>query len=599
MASSNVEFYQRQKDLQDKVTKSEQERLQLEKQLGLLMRSDQNSAQMRAAKLHTYWKKICADEKRAQQRNAMLVREFERIDSHLNSMAARTERLNLLKKQYADYVARTYPQWTQMVEQKMRGETEQVPASQAARMSRESSAADDSTGAKMPMSRPVQSVSVKRVSVPDHKPAAPQQVGDPTSEYVNISSLSNQQPQPAHAGQGDEGPMDPGKDDDDVSDFGSDLPLSAGDASPVKVTVDRGPPSRQQFSQSRADSVRSVRSSSGSLLPELTVDGLIHLLRHIEADLRTRKPGVEYYYTPIMDAEEKLDIIQKANAGEALHGVSGQTASNLVLAQMSNVVRALPEGCLISEQVLTQPHSQLTSHDIERSLAGDAQDLWTVTFNHFQCLLDAKVMEAKEVAAVFVPCLVADRSQYQDKAFSLVVNLLEGDDADAATDASSIASPRQPASPTGLGGSGSLMEDGKVPPLKFGSLVDKPLSDDESMSFFDQSLPKEPAVPLNETSAYKQMLSGTLGTQQRAPVMSDDTDEDDVEKVLASSLTPKGPSSHGAAVPAATPREAATDPESLSELSSRGPKSPVYVPTAMEQRPMFGSGGASQAQRRP
>nr|KAG5691632.1 hypothetical protein BaRGS_023803 [Batillaria attramentaria] len=334
MASSNVEFYQRQKDLQDKVTKSEQERLQLEKQLGLLMRSDQNSAQMRAAKLHTYWKKICADEKRAQQRNAMLVREFERIDSHLNSMAARTERLNLLKKQYADYVARTYPQWTQMVEQKMRGETEQVPASQAREM----------------------------------------------------KALWTQE----------------------------------------KMTMI-------------------------SLLPELTVDGLIHLLRHIEADLRTRKPGVEYYYTPIMDAEEKLDIIQ-------------------------------------------------------RSLAGDAQDLWTVTFNHFQCLLDAKVMEAKEVAAVFVPCLVADRSQYQDKAFSLVVNLLEGDDADAATDASSIASPRQPASPTGLGGSGSLMEDGK------------------------------------ETSAYKQMLSGTLGTQQRAPVMSDDTDEDDVEKVLASSLTPKGPS---------------------------------------------------------
>ena len=35
-----------------------------------------------------------------------------------------------------------------------------------------------------------------------------------------------------------------------------------------------------------------------------------------------------------------------------------------------------------------------------------------------------------------------------------------------------------------------------MPPLKFGSLVDKPFSDDES-SFFDQSLPKEPAVPLN------------------------------------------------------------------------------------------------------
>ena len=30
------------------------------------------------------------------------------------------------QQQYADYVARTYPQWTRTVEQKMRGETQQV-----------------------------------------------------------------------------------------------------------------------------------------------------------------------------------------------------------------------------------------------------------------------------------------------------------------------------------------------------------------------------------------------------------------------------------------------------------------------------------------
>jgi hypothetical protein len=36
-----------------------------------------------------------------------------------------------------------------------------------------------------------------------------------------------------------------------------------------------------------------------------------------------------------------------------------------------------------------------------------------------------------------------------------------------------------------------------VPPLKFGSMLDKPFSDDETSSFFDQSMPKKPAVPLN------------------------------------------------------------------------------------------------------
>ena len=52
---------------------------------------------MKATKLHAYWQKVCSDEKRAQQRNAMLVREFERIDSHLAAMSARTQRLDFLK----------------------------------------------------------------------------------------------------------------------------------------------------------------------------------------------------------------------------------------------------------------------------------------------------------------------------------------------------------------------------------------------------------------------------------------------------------------------------------------------------------------------
>ena len=63
------------------------------------------------------------------------------------------------------------------------------------------------------------------------------------------------------SGQGDQQSMSPDK--DDMSDFGSgsDLPLSAGDASPVKVAADRATPQRDEGIRSRADSVRSLRSS--------------------------------------------------------------------------------------------------------------------------------------------------------------------------------------------------------------------------------------------------------------------------------------------------------------------------------------------------
>ena len=51
-------------------------------------------------------------------------------------------------------------------------------------------------------------------------------------------------------------------------------------------------------------------SLSSSLLPELTVDGLIRLLHHIEAELGTSGQDAEYYSSPMFDAEEKIDLIQ-------------------------------------------------------------------------------------------------------------------------------------------------------------------------------------------------------------------------------------------------------------------------------------------------
>jgi hypothetical protein len=47
-----------------------------------------------------------------------------------------------------------------------------------------------------------------------------------------------------------------------------------------------------------------------SLLPELTVDGLIRLLHHIETDIDSGKPGAEYYTSPLVNTEEKIDLIQ-------------------------------------------------------------------------------------------------------------------------------------------------------------------------------------------------------------------------------------------------------------------------------------------------
>lgn len=53
--------------------------------------------------------------------------------------------------------------------------------------------------------------------------------------------------------------------------------------------------------------------------------------------------------------------------------------------------------------------------DYRVMLRDDAQPLWDSLFEHLVQLVTCKVMTPNEVAAVFVPCMVSDKSPYQDK----------------------------------------------------------------------------------------------------------------------------------------------------------------------------------------
>ena len=52
-------------------------------------------------------------------------------------------------------------------------------------------------------------------------------------------------------------------------------------------------------------------------------------------------------------------------------------------------------------------------------LRDDAQPLWDALFEHLVLLVTCKIMSPNEVAAVFVPCMVSDKSPYQDKVFDI------------------------------------------------------------------------------------------------------------------------------------------------------------------------------------
>ncbi|XP_014667726.1 PREDICTED: uncharacterized protein LOC106809236 [Priapulus caudatus] len=73
--------------------------------------SASKSAKLRAEKLRAYWNKLCDDERKSRAYNEQLLRDFDRVESELNVLAARTDRLRLLKKQYEEQLECLYPKW--------------------------------------------------------------------------------------------------------------------------------------------------------------------------------------------------------------------------------------------------------------------------------------------------------------------------------------------------------------------------------------------------------------------------------------------------------------------------------------------------------
>ena len=55
------------------------------------------SAKLKALRLQSYWKKICEDEKKSQWRNEQLLRDFERVESHMDDLQSRSEKLKTMK----------------------------------------------------------------------------------------------------------------------------------------------------------------------------------------------------------------------------------------------------------------------------------------------------------------------------------------------------------------------------------------------------------------------------------------------------------------------------------------------------------------------
>ncbi|KAJ8309348.1 hypothetical protein KUTeg_014222 [Tegillarca granosa] len=652
MASSNVEYYARQKEIQEKMHEYEQKRLQLDQQMKSYCKSDERLAKLRATKLQSYWKRVCEDQKRSQQRNEQILRDLDRMDSHLASMSARTQKLKLLKQQYTDYIERTYPQWREQViqwqQQKQVAQqqqqqpqqvqsvpSQQQPAQQGGMMdsSIEFTYQQQQQQQQQQKIQPVVSTPVQQKVTSQgrqHYPPSPyvnvsDVMRDPSGhvydEQESITPFNNYQseaeqsthfnryqteptpqlnryqrdtptkgrpadksPQlnhyqvdrdvdtelkftdqvvdvsvsddipdemishpmsvkverivqrlqaPEDAQQRDDaespdlqsrsfsGPMDQdiNDEDDNSSNFNEEddqLSGLSGRQAPTPSHQEQRTAAMEDVSD--AASIPSSREESPippvpihiftaeddhdvegtSLKPDLSTEGIIRLLQYVQDDLPHALSLNGYYRSHMPSPADRLDIIYKANGGVNLNGLDAELVSMVILEQMTLVVRRMDSGCLLTDSLLSGDINSV-SEIIMMSL--DAQPLWDKLFQHFILLVKSKAMEAREIAAVFTPSIVSDSSQFQDKAFNLLVRLLEKYSDD--TEEQNGGSPREAAesitrsSVVKIGPDGNVQEiRGKVPPLKFGSLVETKYSDEESTAMLTPSISTDiPKVP--------------------------------------------------------------------------------------------------------
>ncbi|GJQ80233.1 hypothetical protein Trydic_g23807 [Trypoxylus dichotomus] len=102
------EYYQKFLELQEKLRKSEEERLLLEMKFNEMVQATREEEQAHYRKLRNQYKRFLEEDQRRQERNERIMRILERIESRAAILAAKTERFELLRQQYQAYLQRVF-----------------------------------------------------------------------------------------------------------------------------------------------------------------------------------------------------------------------------------------------------------------------------------------------------------------------------------------------------------------------------------------------------------------------------------------------------------------------------------------------------------
>ncbi|XP_060529177.1 putative mediator of RNA polymerase II transcription subunit 26 [Cylas formicarius] len=100
------QYYQTFVELQEKLKKSEEERMELEIKFNGMLQVAKEEEQAYYRKLRAQYKQFLEEDKRRQERNEKIMRNLERVETRIAMLSAKTERLNVLRTQYQNYLCR-------------------------------------------------------------------------------------------------------------------------------------------------------------------------------------------------------------------------------------------------------------------------------------------------------------------------------------------------------------------------------------------------------------------------------------------------------------------------------------------------------------
>ncbi|XP_043793087.1 putative uncharacterized protein DDB_G0282133 [Apis laboriosa] len=104
----NYDYYKKMLELQEKLRKSEEERIRLEERFKILVQESRNRHDACINRLRLRYIEFLEEQRTRDEKNHKLFEALDRVDNSLTLMTTKTDRLNILRKQYESYLHRIH-----------------------------------------------------------------------------------------------------------------------------------------------------------------------------------------------------------------------------------------------------------------------------------------------------------------------------------------------------------------------------------------------------------------------------------------------------------------------------------------------------------